>query len=221
MLFRLHEVIKEKIMSIRAVNFKNNNIDCCKPAKNNAVNFGTKPNSEEKKSHKGIIITAGILVGAAALAFAFKKQIAKNKFVQDSVKKLNKTMEPVTKKGNEIFDKVSEKTTGIINKAKNALKKSPQFSKTETELLNKYKKTGANQQGVFEILKKHGMNDSEEKYVKETLTLLKDKFANRKSAAKPLSMRSFINIALKKETPEKIIDTLLNNSKNLRQKWSL
>ncbi|MBS4759987.1 MAG: hypothetical protein KHX03_04735 [Clostridium sp.] len=208
-------------MSITAVNFKNNNIDCCKPAKNNAVSFGTKHNSEEKKSHKGILITAGVVVGAAALAFAFKKQIAKNKFVQDSVKKLNETMEPITKKGTEMFDKMSEKTTGMINKAKNALKKSPQFSKKETELLHKYKKTGANQQGVFDILKKHGMNDSEEKYVKETLTLLKEKFAKKKEATKPVSTRLFINLALKKETPEKIIDTLLNNSKNLRKKWSL
>lgn len=146
-------------------------------------------------------------------------------------KGVKETYNTVVEKGGEAAQKTKnavvdtyntavEKGTELVGKAKDfVVKKKPEFSKEDLALFKKFKKTGGNQQGVFDTLKKYGMNESEEKYIKETFTLLNEKFKAKN--AKPSSLRVFMNEALKKASAEEIVTEMLENSKNLRKLWKL
>ena len=218
-------------MPISAINFQNNSIKHNSTQNKAEISFAQRNETAEKKNHKKLYITAGALVGLAALAFAFRKKISNIPFVKKSVVNVENVFESLTKKSKKVFkkskkavtktfDNISEKISKFSSKAKNVLKKTSKFSKEENKIIKKYIKTGANQQGVFDTLKKHGMTNTEEKYVKETITFLKERFARNNSATKPISMRFFMNSSLKKGNPQEVISSLIENSKNLRKKWS-
>lgn len=179
-----------------------------------AVSFGSEKLEQGKK------------LGEQALNTARTKGKKVVKDAQELGNKVVKGTENLAEKVKngvvDTYNTAVEKGAEFFDRAKNlASKKASTFSKEDMALISKYKKTGANQQGVFDTLKKYGMNESEEKYIKETLTLLKEKFAQNGGKTKPVSMRTFINQSLKKESPEAVIVDILENSKNLRKTHNL
>lgn len=153
-------------------------------------------------------------------------------FGDDALKKTKEVKDNVVDATKEFGQKIKEKSEDIAGKGRKVFKRvrtrvfnnpvaKPTFTADEQTLLTRFKRTGANQQGVFDILKAHGLKESEEKYIKETLPLLKAEMAKRGGKTKPVSMRTLINEALKKETTEEIITDLLETSKNLRKKWNV
>lgn len=152
--------------------------------------------------------------------------LGKAKKVKDNVVDVTQEFGQKVKEG---FDSAVGKGKEVVGDVKNAVKakvasagsKKPSFTAEELATFAKFKKTGANQQGVFDTLKKYGMNESEEKYIKETLVLLKNKFGANGSKTKAVSMRTLLNESMKKGEAKEIIVDLLNTSKNIRKKWAL
>lgn len=160
------------------------------------------------------------------------------KTAQNTIKK---TTDNVIKKTNEVVEKTKDFSKQIKENIDNGYKKAvdggsdivenirkkfsknanktSEFSQKEAEILEKYRKSGANQKGVFDVFKAHGMTETEEKYIKETMDLLKEKLA--KNNSKPVSMRAIINSSMKKENASEMIADLLKTVQNYRKKWEL
>lgn len=216
-------------MKLAATSLRNN-VEVTDNFSNKNVNFGKNHDNKKNTTAKQVAIYTGTALALATLAFVFRKKIVNTKAFKNIEQKTDKVYKQVKQTTDafyektketlgENFSKIKNKTSKIFSKQVKENKPFSSFDQNEAQLLMKFRKTGANQQGVFDTLKKYGMTDTEEKYVKETMSSLKENFAKRK--AKSISMRSFLNESLKKDKPEAIIKDLIDNSKNLRQKWNL
>lgn len=212
------------------------------------VNFGRKPFEGETKSHKKAYIALGVTAGLAVLAFAFRKKISnlsifkklgkdvkntnvkvkekvKNEVITEVKTEVNKAKDVVKDAAETVKDKAAETVEKTKAAAKPAFKKavmifeSDKITAQEKEILKGFFEKGKNKDGVYQILRNHGMTKEQEVLVRDTVPYLKRRFAERGLKTKPFTERFFLSSSFKAETPEKVVEYLVNDMIKIREAY--